>query len=211
MEIILLLYLADLVLHLAWRQHRGWTKLLLMPLLILYCLLSGSKEWLIFLALLAGLGGDYSLLHKDSRAWFMTGLASFLVGHVAYGLLFLKSTNWLAGAPAWLFLLPLPYLALLLLFFRRLGPRLGRMRPAILIYCATICGMSLAALSRLIRFEGPAFWLPLLGSLLFIFSDSTLAMDHFGASVQHRLLKVMLSYGLAQLLIVIGIVGVNGI
>lgn len=82
---------------------------------------------------------------------------------------------------------------------------MGSLKREVIAYCAGIIAMSFFALSRVTLWSGPAFWLPFGGSLLFILSDSVLAVNHFGQPVKHYCPKVIVPYAMALMLIVVGV------
>ena len=203
---VLVLFMADLILHVATDKGRFWTKSLLVPLLILYyCLAVAIPDPWVILALLAGLAGDVLLFWPQKPIFFMLGLGSFLVGHLGYAAVFLISTDGLAMAQPELFLLVLPYLLYIGVLYGFLRQKLGGMKPAVLFYALTLSAMSFLALSRLLVTQGAALWLPFAGSLFFIVSDTLLALHHFRKPIQHDCVKVMLTYAIAQLLMVLGL------
>jgi len=68
-------------------------------------------------------------------------------------------------------------------------------------------GMSYASLLRFGGIRGHVFWLPFIGSLFFILSDSLLAIRNFRYRQKKGWVSVMLSYVLGQLLIAMGFMG----
>lgn len=204
---VLVLLLADLVVLLALPRSKGLTKSLLMPLLAVFYLLEAKPvdPWLLG-ALAAALVGDVLLLRYDSPPRFLAGQVAFLVGQVLWAVVFLNSTHWLQGVPVWFALVAIPYGAALLLVLARLWKSLAKNRAGFLVYGASILFMSAMALSRVFNFGGPAFWLPFVGSLFFLVSDTTLAFHVFHAKIRHDDLYVMPTYVAAQVLLVLGVV-----
>jgi len=132
--IALALFMVILMLHVFTCKGRFWTKSLLVPLLILYyCLAVPQPDFLIIMALLAGLSGDVLLYWPQKQVLFMFGLGSFLIGHLFYAVFFLMSTNYLALARPELFLLVLPYLLYAALLCASLSKNLGSMKGAVIL------------------------------------------------------------------------------
>lgn len=136
-----------------------------------------DRHWLLA-ALVFCLIGDVALMRHGNVA-FAAGLAAFLVGHALFVGVFLnRQTVW--TWPAWWPALA-AYAALMLIC---LLPKTGKLAPAVLLYVAAIMGMALSAgslaaggLSATIGLQGKP--LVLLGALLFVASDTVLAVDRF--------------------------------
>lgn len=180
-------------------------KPLLMPLLLAFYLLTAkAPDRFLVLALVCGFLGDTFLL--GSGVWFACGLGAFLLGHAFYIAAFLRPMDfsvlrlsfWLPGL--------ISYVLYGAVACRRLLPHVGaKLRPAILAYMVCLLGMSFAALLRLSYAGGAGFWLPLLGSLLFVASDTLLAFRIFAKKSEGSSgAAIMVTYTLAQLFIVLG-------
>ena len=156
----------------------------------------------ILVALLCSLAGDVFLL-GDAEGSFIRGLASFLLGHLAYVVAFL-----LLAPPMWSPVVALVLVALVIVGRRVFhgarvqgGPVLG---GAVAAYMAVIGTM--AAL-------GVSLGRPVLGAgaLLFLVSDAVLGWDRFVARQPWARVVVMTTYHLGQLLIVIGAIGAGAL
>jgi uncharacterized membrane protein YhhN len=158
---------------------------------------STAGRWLV-LALLLGLVGDVFLL-EDTSNRFVGGLAAFLVGHLAYVASFL-TVGLDRPALGWLGVL---VLLVALVVGRRIlpgavtdgGVGLG---VAVGVYMAVIGAMAVT---------GWATGRPLvgLGATLFVVSDTVLAMGRFVQPRRWTSVVVMVTYHLAQALIVAGL------
>jgi uncharacterized membrane protein YhhN len=204
---ILVLLLADLVVLLAIPRSKPLTKSLLMPLLVVFYLLEAKSvdPWLLG-ALAAALVGDVLLLRYDSPPRFLAGQVAFLIGQVLWAIAFLNSMGGFKNVPLWFALVAIPYGAALLFLLARLWKCLAENRAGFVVYGASILFMSAMALARGFSFSGPAFWLPFVGSLFFIVSDTTLAFHVFHGKIRHDDLYVMPTYVAAQTLLVLGLV-----
>ncbi len=196
----------DLVLHLAVPKTQAWTKCLLMPLLMAFHLLESdpANPW-ILAALAAAAAGDALLLRFDRPAWFLGGLSAFLLGHLAWMAALLTSADFLAGVPPWYVLAVLPCGVLPLLFLRWMGPCLEAFRGGLLAYGGILLLMAVLALARIFSFRGPAAWLPFAGSLLFLLSDSLLAIHRFRGRLRWGDGVIMTTYVTAQAFLVVGL------
>ena len=135
-------------------------------------LAGGGRPWFVT-GLVLGAVGDALLLGHGKRA-FAAGLGAFLLGHVAYvaGLAELvPPRGWLAAAgPLAAVPVVLGVAALVVLW-----PRLGALKPAVVIYVAAIVAMMVGALAVPHR---PRLTL---GAALFFASDLSVARDRFVA------------------------------
>ena len=139
---------------------------------------------LAFTALIAGLpvlliaafcfsaAGD-AFLSRTGDKFFLAGLSSFLLAHLAYTVLFITNPASLAIAPAieiWVWLVTgLLVFCILISLWRHLGD----MRLAVLVYSLAIGSMNIAA-----WITGQNYLL-LAGVILFVFSDIILAHELF--------------------------------
>jgi uncharacterized membrane protein YhhN len=127
----------------------------------------------------------------------VAGLASFLAAHLCYVAAFAPGvTSSIARATM------LPYVAALGALLGVLWPHLGGLRPAVVLYGATLSAMAwLAAARWRMRRTGPAA-AAAVGGALFMVSDATLAIDRFAAPFSAATFVVMTTYIAAQWLIV---------
>jgi uncharacterized membrane protein YhhN len=80
------------------------------------------------------------------------------------------------------------------------------MKIPVLVYGVVISVMFLLALHMLFIKNREAGKMMMLGALLFIVSDSILAINKFYQPFEYAGIAIMLSYGIAQLLITLGAV-----
>lgn len=174
------------------------TKPLLMPVLLV-CLLwalpvrRGEVALLGSLAVLFGWLGDVSLM--DAGPGFVIGLGFFLLGHLAYVVLFWRRMRF--RRPPWWSVVYLAWFAALLAV---LAPHAGALLAPLAAY-----GLALVALGA----SGSACnrWISV-GAACFVVSDSLLGLDRFlpGFALWQIDFLIMLSYLAAQGLICVGIV-----
>jgi uncharacterized membrane protein YhhN len=187
-----------------------WTKIFLMPLLLLlytqYALQNTNKY--IVLGLCCGFLGDV-LLSGNPNIFFILGLTAFLLGHLFYAMAFITTIPSLFKIPVRFHLWLLSFIGSGLAMFLFLKPSLGSLSIPVAIYIGVIIAMSYAALTRYLYYRGFAFWLPFLGSISFLISDSILAIAKFKIELSLGGFFCMLTYLLAQILIVVGFLSSN--
>ncbi|HYN67625.1 MAG TPA: lysoplasmalogenase [Ornithinibacter sp.] len=170
----------------------------------LFCvaLLAGAADstagrWLL-LALVLGLVGDVLLL-EDTPRRFVGGLAAFLVGHLAYVASFVAVG---LDRPA------LGWLGVLVLLVALVVGR--RILPGAVAEGGATLGVAVAAYMAVIGAMAVTGWAtgrPLvgLGASLFVVSDTALAMGKFVQDRRWTGPLVIVTYHLAQVLIVAGL------
>jgi uncharacterized membrane protein YhhN len=142
------------------------------------------------------------MFQSDSEFFFLLGLCAFLVAHVFYIIFFhrVRISESVKGR-WWLLLIVGIYYAVLIIM---LSPYLADLKLPVRFYGIIISFMLLLALHMSFIKNKNAGWLMAGGALLFVISDSILAIDKFYYSFELGGLVVMLAYGLAQLFIVEG-------
>lgn len=185
-------------------------KPLLMPALAGY-FLSAVKQYPNILRknLLAALffswAGDILLMFVDKNPnFFLAGLSSFLLAHIFYILLFhrVRVAEGIRTRILLLVIVVAYYTGLIIL----LSPYLGEMKLPVRIYGIVISFMFMLAMHLSFIKNKKAGNLMLLGALLFIISDSILAINKFYQPFELAGPMIMLTYGLAQVLIVQGVI-----
>ncbi|AWO01704.1 hypothetical protein DLD77_08325 [Chitinophaga alhagiae] len=155
---------------------------------------------LIFAAIIFSWGGDVLLLFPEN---FVPGLLSFLTAHALYIAFFLQvRPRPRIGIPEIATAAGVAVYAILLVSL--LAPRLGVLKPAVMVYTVVISVMLLSALRAFGWQSGITGRLCVAGALLFVLSDSVLAVEKFHTAFTGAGLLVMLTYGLAQWMIVEG-------
>ena len=162
----------------------------------------GLAKWVLF-ALLFSLLGDVLLMFQEKKSiFFLLGLSAFLIAHIFYIIFFhkvrvkenVKSNPWL------LVVVVIYYAALISL----LSPYLADMKIPVLVYGIVISFMFMLAMHMLfIKNKAAGQWM-MVGALLFVMSDSILAINKFYQPFEAAGVLIMLTYGLAQFFIVQG-------
>lgn len=208
------LYFALLILHLAVIYRPDSTALyyiskpaLLFSLLSFFINRSEGIEQGLRRALTIGLGfslvGDIVLMYKG-ELWFLLGMAAFALAHIAYITFYLRQKLALNLTRVLLSSL-LPVLGVLALYFLVETP--PDLAPFLYAY-ALLIGLHFVVSLGFIKVGNKHSRLPAVGAALFIISDLLLAYRLFNLDVVWLNLGVMITYGLAQFLIVIGVLKV---
>lgn len=194
-------------------------KWLLMPTLALFYYQSVTKpissfHQKMFLALFFSWLGDVFLIFgtDEKPLFFLLGLVSFLIAHVMYVFTFinLEKTAEKGGFSGKLiFLIPLvAYMGFLLY---TLIPSLladekkKEMLVPVLVYSSVISAMVVTAVNRIGRVSQQSFQWTFAGALLFMFSDSIIALNKFNEPITNASVYIMLLYTVGQFLIAKGI------
>lgn len=169
-------------------------------------LLSNSIKFLTFLALIFSLLGDVLLMFVDKSTHFFTiGLVAFLLAHMMYILVFLKHRNDKKSALGLIIILAIYAVGL----FYLLRNGLGEMLVPVLIYMIVILAMATSAFLRQGSVNSLSFKLVFIGALFFMISDSILALNKFYKPIMLSNISIMVTYALAQYLIVLGILKIQ--
>jgi uncharacterized membrane protein YhhN len=196
-----------LFIYLDQSRLRWFTKPLLMPLLLIGFYTASDKRSglffnLILVALILSWAGDVLL---QVKGMFIPGLISFLLAHVFYIIYFSKTGNGKQGLLQQQWMIGIPVLVYILIFLWQLNPFLGTLKIPVTIYGITICSMLLTAINTKRKISNKAAVLFFAGAILFVISDSLLAVNLFAMHHVVLSLFVMLTYAAAQYLIVTGV------
>ena len=154
---------------------------------------------LVVAGLVCSLAGDVFLMLPGD--WFVPGLASFLVAHLLYLSAFVRG-GWRASP--WPAVVCGAYLMILMWW---LLPQAGAVRVPVALYGLTITAMAWQALERWRALRTAAAALAAAGALLFVASDSALAVNRFAWPFALSPLAVMGTYVPAQWLIARSVTG----
>jgi len=210
-SISLLVFLIAVVIQLlaqvySWETLSMLSKPVLMPSLAAYFYFSiGVKDKLVIVIILAlffsWLGDVLLMFQNNNGLYFIFGLISFLIAHILYILTFRKTShNFQARTFTYAtgFLLVVYGVLLLML----LWPGLGELKIPVTVYTVVIMTMGFTALFR--KAIGSSH--VLIGAMLFIASDSLLAINKFDSPLFGARLLIMATYILAQYFIVAGMI-----
>ena len=149
--------------------------------------------------------GDLVLMFDSfNKNIFLIGLLAFLFAHLIYIRFFslVRMGEKIKLKPGLILLVVVYYSGLIFLLFNDLQ----ELKIPVMVYGIVISIMFLLALHMLFIKNKEAGKLMMLGALLFIFSDSILAINKFYEPFEYAGIAIMLTYGIAQLLITLGAV-----
>jgi uncharacterized membrane protein YhhN len=209
--VFILILLADLIaIQLNYKIAEYVFKPLIVIWLLSYFILqtrnvkSDLKKWIIAALLFSWLGDVLLMLQGDNSLFFLLGLSAFLLAHIFYILFFHFVRIRENVKSRWYLLLTVViYYALLISI---LSPWLEEMKLPVRIYGIVISFMFMLAMHMLFIKNNKAGLLMMAGALLFVISDSVLAINKFYHPFEMADLVVMTTYGFAQLLITEGAV-----
>jgi len=203
--------LESLALWKVWRKLEFIAKPAVMVCLFIWLYttagLQGALLW-FGIGILFSLAGDISIMFIDR--FFILGLVSFLIGHVAYLIGFNTplpqgSSFWSIGLAIMVGLGSARVLRRIVGSIRAKGQ--NRLVVPVIFYGVVITLMLLAAMLTLFRadWNATAALLVSFGAALFYFSDITLAWHRFVSPIKNgRMLNIGM-YHLAQIAIVVGV------
>ena len=203
--LIILLFIGYLVLVFFEKEDiASFIKPILVPVLLLsfYASVKNKGNYKIIGALVFSTMGDILLIF-EGRPFFILGLLSFLLAHVLFVLIF-RSRVGTIKLDFYTVVCSLFILSYYFFFMKFLWSHLGAMRIPVLAYAFVISGMLWMAL-QLLRSTSSLRWHIVLGALFFVVSDSLLSIQLFYSSFELAHFYVMLTYLLAQFLLVYGI------
>jgi uncharacterized membrane protein YhhN len=200
---------ADLfAVHFSYKIAEYIFKPLIVICLLAYFLLqtrtinSNLKKWIVAALLFSWLGDVLLMLQGDDSLFFLLGLSAFLMAHVFYILFFhfIRVKENITSRWYLLLTVVIYYTGLMAV----LSPGLGDMKLPVRIYGVVISFMLLLALHMIpVKNRKAGLWL-MSGAVLFVISDSVLAIDKFYRSLELGGIVVMLTYGMAQFFITEG-------
>lgn len=188
-------------------------KPLLIPFLLMYyffSLPSDERSNTLVLALCFSWIGDVLLMFQNrGELYFMFGLLAFLIAHLFFIFTYRQhksedDSRALLGVQRFRYSFPILLAGTGLITI--LYPHLGGLRYPVMIYTIVIMAMTLNALFRFGRTSLFSFSLVFFGSILFMISDSMIAINKFMAPIAYSGFWVMSTYIAAQFLIVEGII-----
>ena len=198
-------------------QYRYITKGLMAP--FLFCMMAfeiehTTKWWsirVLSVALLFSLIGDLMLVGDSiTKINFAIGLGCFWIVQICYILFFYRKRPFRQKNAPFLFVCSLVILAYIVLICVLMWKKLDKqdLTIPVVLYAFTIGFMLLCAIniSNSRRLNKMAVYFSIPGALLFVISDSIIALNRFYLTRPVSDIYVMLTYGLAQFLIIFGAV-----
>lgn len=211
---IALLHMSSIVLSLD--RLNMYTKPFLMVILLIYFLVSTKKNkhpaYLLIIGALifAWLGDVFLMFQTTYPVFFLLGLGVFLASHMLYiasnRRLRNETSSEVLSKPRlarYNFFLLLICSALLMALIPRLD---DKMLLPVIVYAVTITYMTITAMHRYGKTATSSFWLVMIGALLFMFSDATLALNKFVDPIPKARIVIMTTYIVAQYFIIEGFI-----
>lgn len=202
-----------LVLLFIGQDEIAWyLKPILLPFLILetYSSENFKTKNLLLSALVFSWIGDMILMFADKgELYFIFGLVSFLIAHIIFIVLFIKQEKETTTTNK-LFWIGLIIVGIYLFgMLSLLYPSLGDLKIPVTVYAVTISTMLLMAIKGYFNWSKPYNQTVLLGALVFVSSDSILAINKFHSELPKSGFLIMITYIVAQFLITKGILNLN--
>lgn len=168
---------------------------------------AGKLTIIVLVSLFFSCCGDVFLMIKPtSQILFISGLVSFLVAHLlyirAYRLTSLPITQGIFRKSWWL-LIPFVVFEIALLYL--LSPNLKDLAIPVSVYATVLLLMAVYALNRYGVVPEISFRAVFIGALVFVVSDSLIAINKFYQPVPLARVWIMGTYCLSQWLIVWGL------
>ena len=193
------------------REDIAWfLKPFLLPFLFVAVYLHerfASKKILLTALSFSWIGDIILMFSTKGELYFIGGLVAFLFSHIFYIIVFNKQLKVYLRKSKFIYWIGITviiiYLAAIMLL---LLPNLGELMLPVFAYALIISIMLLFALKG---WQKPANSYILIGAIIFVASDSILALNKFYATLQYSTFLIMLTYLTAQYLIVIGILKLN--
>lgn len=159
----------------------------------------------LLLAIVFSLAGDVLLLDGN---YFVSGLIAFMAAHIMYILAYRQhcgeeAENPLKGIQRIRLAFPIILAGTGLVVV--LYPSLNELKFPVILYSIVLVLMVLNALFRYGHTTAASYWMVFSGAVLFMISDSLLAINAFLEPVAYGRLWVMITYMAAQFLIVTGL------
>ena len=151
-------------------------------------------KWMVLFGLGFSLVGDILLMMPQD--WFLFGLIAFLVAQIFYTIAFSSVKGFYTSVIG-----AIPFVVIGFIMGFILWPNLGEMRVPTMVYMVVILVMGWQALGQWRQTGERRALLAFVGALLFILSDSLLAIDRFATPMVLSRLLVLGTYYPAQWLI----------
>ncbi len=162
----------------------------------------------LYLAMLFSFFGDVLLMFMDQgEIYFISGLAAFLFAQVFYIITYRHNRYKKSNVPGQAIKMAYSLLALAytVILWISLFPHLGEMLLPVTLYTITIFGMVITAIFRYNRTSTLSFYMVFFGAVIFLLSDSIIAINKFMVPVLYERILVISTYMIAQFLIISGL------
>jgi len=150
-------------------------------------------QLLIMAGLVSSLAGDIFLMLPGDK--FSQGLLFFLFAQIIYSFAFSQNVS------RFFFRALVPVLLFGTFIYWLLHRNLGKFHIPVLVYMIVISFMAWLAINRYLNFKDPETFCALLGGILFLISDSILALKKFKKPFMLAQVIILATYFSAQLLV----------
>lgn len=196
------------------REDIAWfLKPFLLPFLLylVYSFENFPSKKILLTALLFSWIGDIILMFADKgELYFIFGLVAFLISHIMYIIVFNKQLKTEIYKNKAFFLMGIGVvLVYLITMITLLLPSLGELKVPVIAYAIIISTMLLFAFKGSLYWRNPANIYILLGAIIFVASDSILAINKFYTTLPFASFWIMTTYLAAQFCITSGILCLN--
>ena len=209
--IFLGLFLVASILQLAFafienQKLRRKEKICCMLTLGLAAIFAFPDQPLIYIGAFLGMLGDWCVLRKKT---FNVGVVAFFLGHLAYifECLYMivgeSNIRWFHHV---IFILTYVVVALAMFAFTNKSKSHTTLNKIAQSFYFAILAVYIPVFSFAIAQVGSYIFLSLIGSIIFIVSDSILVVTHFGMKFKRYDFYIMLTYLIAEFLIIAGFV-----
>lgn len=185
------------------RRKEKFLCLLMLGLAALFAL---PNHPLIYIGAFLGMAGDIFVLRKKT---FNLGVAAFFFGHICYileALFFIISIKNIGYEQYISFFFPFIVITLVIFEMCKKDPKHSTLEALAQGLYFSILVVYIPVLTYAITKIGSYIYLSLIGSILFLISDTILVITHFGHKFKRYDFYIMLTYLLAELLIISGFV-----
>lgn len=188
------------------QKLRRKEKILCMMMLGIACIFAFPNHPLIYIGAFLGMIGDWCVLRKKT---FNLGVVAFFLGHLSYifeCLFMIIGNNNIEWYVDMILILTYVFVALAIYWacsFNKSRTTLNKVAQS--LYFSIIAVYIPLFIFAMIK-VGSFMYLSLIGSIVFLISDSILVLTHFGFKFKRYDFYIMLTYLIAELLIVAGFV-----
>jgi uncharacterized membrane protein YhhN len=169
--------------------------LILLSLLVLYVISVSKINKTYILALIFSFFGDVFLMFSED-VYFKVGLVSFLIAHLFFIKIVLKSIQ--KATVSTIIISSIPYFTSFLILILFLKNSLNELLIPVIIYGLTISIFGTVSLISYLNQKSKKSLLMLVGATVFIVSDTVLAINKFYAPSHVFSVLTMFSYIIAQ-------------
>lgn len=171
--------------------------LIILTLIILYYFSAIRRSYWYLLALLFSLFGDIFLLNKTN--YFLLGIASFLMTQIMYSILIIKLLN--KSSIKQKLIASFPFIVFFSILISVLGSKLDEYFVPVIIYAVAISVFGILSLLNYQLNSTKSSRFLLVGAVLFIISDTMIALNKFQEPKLIYPVAIMITYIFAQYLI----------